>query len=158
MSFVIHFGLRQFKIFVQVLTRLRLLQKSLHKGPMKKLDVLQARTLQLVLSTPSVRLSVKPWKGLDPAGPFAENCDAKVRIDQTDASFVDLIISNPGQLPNLGLELPVGHVNFYINDSEVGFQIDFRFQLSKTFSRNRRALTVVASIIEQLRFGNSGFD
>ena len=96
---------------------------------MKKLDVLQARTLQLVLSTPSVRLSVKPWKGLDPAGPFAENCDAKVRIDQTDASFVDLIISNPGQLPNLGLELPLGHVNFYINDSEVGFQIEVKLQL-----------------------------
>ena len=112
----------------------------------------------MVFLTASVRLFVKPWKGLDPAGPFAENCDAKVRIDQTDASFVDLIISNPGQLPNLGLELPLGHVNFYINDSEVGFQIDASLQLSKIFSRNHPALTVVANIIEQLRFGNSGID
>ena len=82
-------------------------------------------------------------KGLDPAGPFAENCDAQVRIDKSDASFVDLIISNPGQLPNLGLELPVGHVNFYINDSEVCFYVaPFR----SPFSLNNKLPSEIAML------------
>ena len=62
-------------------------------------------------------LKIGRLTGLDPAGPFAENCGKEARIDKTDADYVDLIISNPGQMPNLGLELPVGHSNVFISDS-----------------------------------------
>ena len=73
--------------------------------------------------------------GLDPAGPLFEGYDPKVRLDQTDANYVDVIHSNGeslivgGRHQNLiggtqvvtlhlsgfGVWEPIGHVDFYPN-------------------------------------------
>ncbi|XP_059168948.1 inactive pancreatic lipase-related protein 1-like [Physella acuta] len=55
--------------------------------------------------------------GLDPAGPFFEGTDPKVRLDPTDAVFVDVIHTDAGSilLSNLGIRQAVGHQDFYPN-------------------------------------------
>jgi pimeloyl-ACP methyl ester carboxylesterase len=55
--------------------------------------------------------------GLDPAGPYFENSDTRVRLDPTDAKFVDVIHSDGASTLQLGLGLMqnVGHVDFYPN-------------------------------------------
>ncbi|XP_059168285.1 inactive pancreatic lipase-related protein 1-like [Physella acuta] len=55
--------------------------------------------------------------GLDPAGPYFENTPAIVRLDPTDALFVDVIHTDAGTLLtfNLGIMQAVGHVDFYPN-------------------------------------------
>ncbi|KAL3889390.1 hypothetical protein ACJMK2_001734 [Sinanodonta woodiana] len=50
--------------------------------------------------------------GLDPAGPLFEGTDPKVRLDPSDASFVDVIHTN---VNGLGIASSVGHVDFYPN-------------------------------------------
>jgi hypothetical protein len=54
---------------------------------------------------------------LDPAGLNFENFDAKVRIDPSDAKFVDVIHTNGDNLltGNFGMQMPCGHVDFYPN-------------------------------------------
>ncbi|XP_052257603.1 lipase member I-like [Dreissena polymorpha] len=60
--------------------------------------------------------------GLDPAGPQFEKTDPKVRLDPTDALFVDAIHTNADLLLQLGfgigIEQPVGHVDYYPNGGE----------------------------------------
>ncbi|CAF0810310.1 unnamed protein product [Didymodactylos carnosus] len=55
--------------------------------------------------------------GLDPAGPYFENTDPRVRLDSTDALFVDVIHTDGQAHVQLGLGLiqPIGHVDFYPN-------------------------------------------
>ncbi|KAK0176742.1 hypothetical protein PV328_000849 [Microctonus aethiopoides] len=55
--------------------------------------------------------------GLDPAGPLFESQDPQVRLDKTDANFVDVIHSNGEQLilGGLGSWQPMGDVDFYPN-------------------------------------------
>ncbi|XP_059168286.1 inactive pancreatic lipase-related protein 1-like [Physella acuta] len=55
--------------------------------------------------------------GLDPAGPYFENTPASVRLDPTDALFVDVIHTDAGTLLtlNLGIMQTVGHADFYAN-------------------------------------------
>lgn len=55
--------------------------------------------------------------GLDPAGPLFESQDPRARLDQSDASFVDVIHSNGENLilGGLGSYQPMGHVDFYPN-------------------------------------------
>lgn len=56
--------------------------------------------------------------GLDPAGPYFEWLPSWVRLDKTDAEFVDVIHTNALTLiPYLGLgvEQPAGHIDFYPN-------------------------------------------
>lgn len=55
--------------------------------------------------------------GLDPAGPYYENTPPEVRLDPTDAVFVDVIHSDgtANLLLGLGLMQPLGHVDFYPN-------------------------------------------
>lgn len=55
--------------------------------------------------------------GLDPAGPLFESQDPRARLDQNDASFVDVIHSNGENLilGGLGSSQPMGHVDFYPN-------------------------------------------
>ncbi|KZC08766.1 Pancreatic lipase-related protein 1 [Dufourea novaeangliae] len=55
--------------------------------------------------------------GLDPAGPLFESQDPRVRLDETDANFVDVIHSNGEQLllGGLGSWQPMGDVDFYPN-------------------------------------------
>lgn len=55
---------------------------------------------------------------MDPAQPLFENLDKAVRIDTSDAAFVDVIHSNAKPtIPFVGFGMmrPVGHVDFYMN-------------------------------------------
>ncbi|CAF3042763.1 unnamed protein product [Rotaria sp. Silwood2] len=55
--------------------------------------------------------------GLDPAGPYFESTDPRVRLDPSDARFVDIIHTDGQAHVQLGLGLlqPLGHVDFYPN-------------------------------------------
>ncbi|XP_050735833.1 TRIO and F-actin-binding protein-like [Eriocheir sinensis] len=55
--------------------------------------------------------------GLDPAGPLFESFSPSVRLDHTDARFVDVIHTNADSLlmGGLGAFEPMGHVDFYPN-------------------------------------------
>ena len=55
--------------------------------------------------------------GLDPAGPLFENVPPSIRLDPSDACYVDVIHTNAGSLPTLGLGIrrPCGNVDFYPN-------------------------------------------
>ncbi|KAK3602036.1 hypothetical protein CHS0354_015027 [Potamilus streckersoni] len=50
--------------------------------------------------------------GLDPAGPFFEDTEPKVRLDPTDAEFVDVIHTDR---TCFGISSSIGHVDFYPN-------------------------------------------
>uniref|UniRef100_A0A2C9M1Z3 Lipase domain-containing protein n=1 Tax=Biomphalaria glabrata TaxID=6526 RepID=A0A2C9M1Z3_BIOGL len=56
---------------------------------------------------------------IDPAGPYFENTDPVVRLDPTDAVFVDVIHSDAPPLGllqlGLGIKQAVGHLDFYPN-------------------------------------------
>ncbi|XP_045157040.2 pancreatic triacylglycerol lipase-like [Mercenaria mercenaria] len=58
--------------------------------------------------------------GLDPAGPLFEKQDAKVRLDPSDALFVDAIHTDGDSLLELGfgLEKAIGHADYYPNGGE----------------------------------------
>ena len=51
------------------------------------------------------------------AGPFFANSETIVRLDQTDAKYVDVIHSDIDYFVNGGFGLPqkIGHVDFYPN-------------------------------------------
>ncbi|XP_064104797.1 pancreatic triacylglycerol lipase-like isoform X3 [Macrobrachium nipponense] len=55
--------------------------------------------------------------GLDPAEPYFEGTDPIVRLDPSDADFVDVIHTDGGPIitGGLGLASPVGHFDFYPN-------------------------------------------
>lgn len=57
--------------------------------------------------------------GLDPAGPWFDKEDPAVRIDRTDARYVDNMYTNVnGTFITLGLGKPVGHADFYPNGGD----------------------------------------
>ncbi|CAF0740905.1 unnamed protein product [Adineta steineri] len=58
--------------------------------------------------------------GLDPAGPYFEGTTSLVRLDQTDAKFVDVIHTNTEIALGMGLGLKdqSGHVDFYVNGGQ----------------------------------------
>ena len=51
--------------------------------------------------------------GLDPAGPLFNNEDARLRLNQTDAIFVDVLHTNSLPIAGSGLHMPVGDVDIY---------------------------------------------
>ncbi|XP_062615308.1 inactive pancreatic lipase-related protein 1-like [Saccostrea cucullata] len=55
--------------------------------------------------------------GLDPAGLYFEKYDTKVKLDPTDANFVDVIHTDGASLLEMafGIRTPNGHVDFYPN-------------------------------------------
>ncbi|XP_070537615.1 inactive pancreatic lipase-related protein 1-like [Ptychodera flava] len=55
--------------------------------------------------------------GSDPAQPLFEYKDPRVRLDSTDADFVDVIHTDGNSIFTLGLGLfqPIGHIDFYPN-------------------------------------------
>ncbi|XP_071402803.1 inactive pancreatic lipase-related protein 1-like [Centroberyx affinis] len=60
--------------------------------------------------------------GLDPVEPYFQYCNATVRLDPTDAAFVDVIHTDA--LPfdsklGLGMSEAVGHIDFYPNGGEL---------------------------------------
>ncbi|XP_078245727.1 pancreatic lipase-related protein 3 isoform X1 [Pogona vitticeps] len=59
--------------------------------------------------------------GLDPAGPLFHDTPAEVRLDPSDAQFVDVIHTNKGRLFfdfASGINQPCGHLDFYPNGGE----------------------------------------
>uniref|UniRef100_W5N013 Triacylglycerol lipase n=1 Tax=Lepisosteus oculatus TaxID=7918 RepID=W5N013_LEPOC len=59
--------------------------------------------------------------GLDPAEPYFQNTPIEVRLDPSDAAFVDVIHTDAAPMvPNLGFGMiqAVGHVDFYPNGGE----------------------------------------
>ncbi|XP_066535619.1 pancreatic triacylglycerol lipase-like [Hoplias malabaricus] len=59
--------------------------------------------------------------GLDPAEPYFQGCPAMVRLDPTDARFVDVIHTDAlAVIPYLGFGMSqaVGHIDFYPNGGE----------------------------------------
>ncbi len=50
--------------------------------------------------------------GTDPAGPSFQGKDPSLRLDPSDADFVDIVHSNQGVF---GYSGPLGHVDFWIN-------------------------------------------
>ncbi|RNA45178.1 pancreatic triacylglycerol lipase-like [Brachionus plicatilis] len=55
--------------------------------------------------------------GLDPAGPYFENAEDKIRLAKSDANFVDIIHTDmPSYLDfGFGISKSIGHVDFYVN-------------------------------------------
>ncbi|CAG4937958.1 unnamed protein product [Colias eurytheme] len=55
--------------------------------------------------------------GLDPAAPYFSNTVTLVRLDRSDAEYVDIIHSNamPLYFSGFGMSEPIGHVDFYPN-------------------------------------------
>nr|AWU67113.1 putative triacylglycerol lipase [Crangon crangon] len=53
--------------------------------------------------------------GLDPAGPFFYDKDPDQRLDKTSGSFVDVIHTNSGSIPEgcIAMIKDIGHVDFY---------------------------------------------
>ncbi|XP_065070130.1 pancreatic lipase-related protein 2-like isoform X2 [Rhopilema esculentum] len=55
---------------------------------------------------------------LDPAAPLFEHEDIEVRIDKSDAEFVDVIHTNTQKVAvatGIGMATPAGHIDFYVN-------------------------------------------
>ena len=81
---------------------------------------------------------MEPWAslnritGLDPAGPAFELARKEVRIDKSDANFVDIIHTNGGNENDgfLGMNNAVGHADFFPNGghTQVGFQTERSFK------------------------------
>ncbi|XP_046638843.1 pancreatic lipase-related protein 2-like [Daphnia pulicaria] len=55
--------------------------------------------------------------GMDPADPYFENTEPLIRLDPTDALFVDVIHTDAGPILSggLGMMQPIGHIDFYPN-------------------------------------------
>ncbi|XP_071953372.1 pancreatic triacylglycerol lipase-like [Antedon mediterranea] len=55
--------------------------------------------------------------GMDPAGPYFEGMDIIVRLDPSDATFVDIIHTDTDPIYTFGygIYVPVGHMDFYPN-------------------------------------------
>ena len=55
--------------------------------------------------------------GLDPAGPIFVDLNTSMRLDPSDAKFVDVMHTNGGPITKgaLGLSTPSGHVDYYCN-------------------------------------------
>ncbi|KAK3594260.1 hypothetical protein CHS0354_020442 [Potamilus streckersoni] len=66
---------------------------------------------QNVWNGPSHEIKIS-FVGLDPAGPLFEGRDPLVRLDSTDAYYVDVIHTDG---TGFGMLSPVGHVDFYPN-------------------------------------------
>ena len=54
---------------------------------------------------------------MDPANLFFENKNEIIRVDPSDARFVDVIHSNSGQASqgNFGIEMRSGYMDFFVN-------------------------------------------
>lgn len=53
--------------------------------------------------------------GLDPAGPYYDHDIRDLRLDETDADFVEVIHTADSSLIKLGIRARIGHVDFYPN-------------------------------------------
>lgn len=82
--------------------------------------------------------------GLDPAGPAFEDTDSEVRLDSSDADFVDVIhtdadsLVNTDMQPGFGTKQPMGDMDFYPNNgnNQPGCANSIGDNLMKFFSGN----------------------
>ncbi|XP_041477499.1 pancreatic triacylglycerol lipase-like [Lytechinus variegatus] len=76
--------------------------------------------------------------GLDPAGPYFDDCDPRVRLDASDADFVDVIHTDTDPLYKLGLGMysSTGHVDFYPNSGRAQPGCDLRI-IGSIFANGR---------------------
>ncbi|KAL0822295.1 hypothetical protein ABMA28_004403 [Loxostege sticticalis] len=82
--------------------------------------------------------------GLDPSGPCFRNAGPADRLDDSDADFVVVVMTN---IDGNGMASPVGHVNFYVNGGE--FQGgDLPFILCGTFCSHMKAYIYWLSALE----------
>ncbi|XP_023229605.1 lipase member H-A-like [Centruroides sculpturatus] len=64
--------------------------------------------------------AIHSYLGLDPAEPFFQGLPPSVRLDETDARFVDVIHTDSKSilLLGLGMSQAIGHVDFYPNNGK----------------------------------------
>ena len=91
---------------------MRVSKKSLKTTSIRNLFIFKAKYTQSEFGFKISRVT-----GLDAAGPEYEKATAEVRIDKTDAEFVDLIHTNGGDETTgvAGIHMPCGHADFYPN-------------------------------------------
>ncbi|XP_041480798.1 pancreatic lipase-related protein 2-like isoform X2 [Lytechinus variegatus] len=94
--------------------------------------------------------------GLDPAGPYFEDTDPIVRLDPSDATYVDVIHTDTDPLYNFGYGMyaPCGHMDFYPNGGNDqpgcdpsliediivdGFYEGYQYQFTFKFDDHRKA-------------------
>ncbi|XP_055945860.1 pancreatic triacylglycerol lipase-like isoform X1 [Argiope bruennichi] len=102
--------------------------------------------------------------GLDPASPLFEGYDPKIKLDPSDATFVDVIHSNGNSFlkGGLGTFEPLGHADFYPNGGRVqigcnnvfiGAVTDIIYGKWQSLCNHRRAFRFfIDSIIPSCRF------
>lgn len=63
------------------------------------------------------KVQIKRITALDPSGPYFESTDTAVRLDPTDATFVDAIHTDSGTALDFGLGMrqSIGHIDFFPN-------------------------------------------
>ena len=102
--------------------------------------------------------------GLDPASPLFEGYSVRVRLDPTDAQFVDVIHSNGDSFlrGGLGSFQPMGHLDFYPNGGRVqvgcnsvlvGALTDIFYGKWQSLCHHRRAFRFfIDSLVPSCRF------
>ncbi|XP_053613129.1 lipase member H-A-like [Plodia interpunctella] len=105
----------------QVGEMLARLKRHQPKFDPKKLEItgisLGGQTMGFIAKSYYNRTGVKISRltGMDCAGPCFRNRGPEGRVDESDADFVDLILTN---IDTYGMAAPVGHVNIYVNGGE----------------------------------------
>ncbi|CAN8003675.1 unnamed protein product, partial [Ixodes hexagonus] len=85
---------------------------------------------------------------LDPAEPFFEGMPAEVRVDRSDADFVDVIHTDcHPYLEGMGMFDPVGHVDFYPNGGRVMPGCDMPSRFIKMFTNFQGVVEGVRDIV-----------
>ena len=96
-------------------------------------DKKQKETLKLKTNLRHLWIS---FTGLDPADPYFQGTDVRVRLDPSDAAFVDVIHTDGSSILQLGFGTmqQMGHVDFYPNggSNQPGCDSDFIGKISHT--------------------------
>lgn len=86
--------------------------------------------------------------GLDPAGPYFQGTDVKVRLDPADADFVDVMHTDDTSIVTLGFGAvqAMGHIDFYPNNGnqQPGCPADLFSKLTSTVFQTVAQLDVLA--------------
>ena len=78
---------------------------------------LKVKMILMIRMMKMIYLGLGRISGLDPAEPLFQGMPPEVRLDPGDAKFVDVIHTDSKEFykGGLGMEQPVGHVDFYPN-------------------------------------------
>ena len=84
---------------------------------LKNLSRITGKSHKMYGKLSAITFTIFTFLGLDPAGPLFEGYDPTVRLDKSDADYVDIIHSNGESLivGGFGAWEPLGHVDFYPN-------------------------------------------